>query len=201
MIEENGWNSYLEIGCAGNHNFDQVQSQHKVGVDPHRGGTLRLTSDAFFRINQERFDLVFIDGLHLKEQVLKDVDNALAILKEGGIILLHDCLPTQEFHQFRKPTPGKGAWTGDVWKAVVELRTRSDVDIAVLDCDWGLGVVRRTPNSARLLPDESTNLNWQEYTERRNWLLRVLPIHAFLEWLSSPKEGRSIGGPSVTGQT
>lgn len=29
-----------------------------------RGGTHRMTSDAFFATNEEQFDLVFIDGLH-----------------------------------------------------------------------------------------------------------------------------------------
>ena len=55
---------YLEIGCADNDLFDAVMAGRKVGVDPLRGGTHRLTSDAFFAgYDGEPFDVVFIDGL------------------------------------------------------------------------------------------------------------------------------------------
>lgn len=43
-IREKGYQSYLEIGCGGNRTFDSAIAPHKVGVEPKRGGTLRLTS-------------------------------------------------------------------------------------------------------------------------------------------------------------
>jgi len=42
---------YLEIGCAYNECFDAVEIDNKVGVDPNSGGTLRMTSDDFFKVN------------------------------------------------------------------------------------------------------------------------------------------------------
>jgi hypothetical protein len=59
---------YLEIGCQGNNLFDSVPATNKVGVDPVAGGTVRKTSDDFFRENQQKFDVIFIDGLHTYEQ-------------------------------------------------------------------------------------------------------------------------------------
>ena len=129
--------SYLEIGCNRDGTFQQVAIPQRVGVDPKRGGTLRMTSDEFFAVNQQSFDLVFIDGLHLREQVLRDVENALRVLSPHGCIVIHDCLPTERQQQLREPAGGGEPWTGDVWKAVVELRQRPDLDIAVLDADWG----------------------------------------------------------------
>ncbi|HET7873735.1 MAG TPA: class I SAM-dependent methyltransferase, partial [Terriglobales bacterium] len=85
--------SYLEIGCNTNDLFNSVPASQKVGVDPACGGTLRLTSDAFFAANKQLFDIVFIDGLHTYEQVRKDVVNSIKFLKPGGYIALHDMLP------------------------------------------------------------------------------------------------------------
>lgn len=49
LINEFGYQSYLEIGCKDNSTFDRVKVAKKVGVDPNRGGTLRMTSDQYFR--------------------------------------------------------------------------------------------------------------------------------------------------------
>ena len=43
----------------------------KIGVDPVSGGNLRMTSDHFFKENKEKFDLIFIDGLHVMSKSLK----------------------------------------------------------------------------------------------------------------------------------
>lgn len=179
LISTRGYRSYLEIGCGANQTFNAVAAAHKVGVDAYRGGTLRMSSDEFFRFNQDRFDLVFVDGLHLCEQVLRDVQNSLNCLSAGGCIVLHDCLPTRREHQGRRPE--ERDWTGDVWKAVVALRRRTDCDVAVLDADWGLGIVIPRPNSEPLTT--TPELTWETFVASRNQLLRVLEfsqMHRFL---------------------
>ena len=93
IIQIRNYKSYLEIGCFSNELFDQIVCKNKVGVDPISGGTIRTTSDDFFKKNTEKFDCVFIDGLHRYHQVKKDILNSINVLNEGGIILLHDCLP------------------------------------------------------------------------------------------------------------
>ncbi len=46
-----------------------------------------MTSDDFFRQYQgPPFDLIFIDGLHLSQQVLTDVKNALQWLNPGQVL-------------------------------------------------------------------------------------------------------------------
>ena len=71
MINKNGYSDYLEIGCDQNQLFSKIKIQNKVGVDPSSGGNVRKTSDEFFKDNKNKFDIVFIDGLHIYNQVKK----------------------------------------------------------------------------------------------------------------------------------
>jgi SAM-dependent methyltransferase len=102
-----------------------------------------MTSDEFFDENQRTFDLIFIDGLHLADQVLRDVYNSLAVLNPGGALLLHDCNPADERAQTRDVDLAEGStWNGDTWKVIAFLRRkRPELFTRVLDLDYGIGVV------------------------------------------------------------
>ena len=122
IIDKQKYNTYLEIGCFDDELFNFIKINHKIGVDPVTGGTIRLTSDQFFSNNKEYFDCIFIDGLHTYKQVKKDIQNSLKFLNDDGVILLHDCLPNNFYQQ---ATPRcQYTWNGDVWKAIVECRTK-----------------------------------------------------------------------------
>lgn len=84
--------SYLEIGCFDNKAFDTVPLplSQKIGVDPLRGGTHRMTSDEFFSKNKKFFDVIFIDGSHFFDNVFRDCKNSWPILKKNGILILDD---------------------------------------------------------------------------------------------------------------
>ena len=47
----------------------------------------------------KQYDVIFIDGLHLEKQVIKDIGHALQHLNKNGTIVLHDCKPGSKFHQ------------------------------------------------------------------------------------------------------
>ena len=115
IIEKKNYKKYLEIGCFDDELFNQVNCHQKVGVDPVSGGTIRETSDQFFKKNNENFDCIFIDGLHEYNQVKKDIENSLKFLNDGGIILLHDCMPDNYYAQAIPRC--QWDWNGDVWKA------------------------------------------------------------------------------------
>lgn len=121
-------------------------------------------SDRFFAAHDDflrrrgSLDVVFVDGLHTFRAALDDVLHSLRHLREDGVIVMHDCLPPHEAAAL--PTKGfptaaevagvhgwNGQWCGDVWKAVVYLRRvcAASLDVHVLDCDFGLGVVTRRP--------------------------------------------------------
>lgn len=142
---------YLEIGCATNALFDSVFTKQKVGVDPEQGGTHRMTSDEFFRQHgTERYDVVFLDGLHTYEQTHLDVVNALRCVGKGGWIALHDMIPSDWLEEH---VPRLAAvWSGDVWKVAFELAQSPDIDFKLFTIDCGVGVLRVLKDDAKI-PD------------------------------------------------
>lgn len=187
LIKEFEYSSYLEIGCKGDTTFNQVEAKTKVGVDPVSGGTMRMTSDEYFEKYDQKFDLIFVDGLHERAQVLRDVDNALTRLNLGGTIVMHDCDPPSEERQ-RVPQGNQRGWCGDVWRAYVQVRTRSDLDVACTTFDMGMGVIRVRPNGAVLtLPKAAEDMTWQDLEADRARLLRKMPEEQLLRWIKDPK--------------
>ena len=148
IIKLKNYKDYLEIGCFSNELFDQINCENKIGVDPVSGGTIRETSDEFFKKNDKEFDCIFIDGLHRYHQVKKDILNSINVLKEGGIILLHDCLPSNVYEQAIPRCQYK--WNGDVWKAIVEFRTYKNLDVYTCYADHGNCVIFKKPNKNQL---------------------------------------------------
>ena len=144
IIDRNKFNSYLEIGCYNDDCFSKINVTKKVGVDPLVGGNVRMSSDDFFNINKERFDCIFIDGLHTYEQVKKDINNSLKYVNDNGVILVHDCLPESIFEQ--AVPRSKRRFKGDTWKAIVEMRTRKNIDTYTCVVDEGLGVILKREN-------------------------------------------------------
>ena len=153
--------TYLEIGVRNpEDNFDHIGASTKYGVDPGEEYqpnpvAFPLTSDAFFAALRAgeilsphiRFDVVFIDGLHLAEQVDRDIVNTLDFLTEDGFVMLHDCNPPSIFHAREdyayRHTPVRGSWTGTTWKAFVKWRARPDLYSCCIDTDYGVGVLSR----------------------------------------------------------
>lgn len=145
LIKKNGYKSYLEIGVRGGDCIENVVCESKIGVDPDKGSkaNVYLTSDAFFKANSKKFDIIFIDGLHHSEQVIKDIENSLKFLNDNGTIVMHDCLPTSKRMQ-EIPLQEQNEWTGDVWKAYLEYRINADdISMSVVDCDWGCGIIQK----------------------------------------------------------
>ena len=145
IINKYNYISYLEIGCDKDQSFSKIKINKKIGVDPISGGTIRDTSDNFFINNKDKFDIIFIDGLHHYEQVIKDIYNSLDILNDNGHILIHDCLPRTIAHQAIPRY--RGSWNGDVWKSIVELRTKSNLEVFTCEIDFGVGVIRKKNNT------------------------------------------------------
>tara|TARA_Y100000992_G_scaffold296809_1_gene259524 strand:- start:328 stop:1008 length:681 start_codon:yes stop_codon:yes gene_type:complete len=181
IIDKKRYDNYLEIGCDKDQSFSKIKVKNKIGVDPVSGGNIRSTSDQFFSSNTSKFDIIFIDGLHHYEQVIKDVNNSLKILNDNGFILLHDCLPRSIAHQAIPRY--RGSWNGDVWKALVELRTRSDLDTYTCQIDFGVGIVQKKKNT-EILSIEKKNfkrLKFSDYYHNFNSFMRVIDYKKALE--------------------
>src|SRR5688572_7196691 len=138
------------------------------------------TSDDFFALQQDVLKqrnpkVVLIDGLHTYEQALRDVYNSLKFLEDGGVIVMHDCNPLSEAaaypaqsidHARSLNLPGwTNVWNGDVWKTVVHLRAlHPELEVFVLDCDHGLGIVRKAPAkyALKLSEQQINNLSYSD---------------------------------------
>jgi len=170
IILKFNYDSYLEIGIRNpNHNFNKIIAKHKVGVDPNpkAKATFLMTSDEFFKQNIETFDIIFIDGLHYSSQVLKDIHNSLKFLNKYGTIVMHDCNPTTEIMQ-KIPRQSR-AWTGDVWKAFVKIRSeKSNVKMFVIDTDYGVGIINKGKQYLIKIPKNPTYQDLEN--NRKNWL-------------------------------
>ena len=158
LIKKHNYKRYLEIGVDTGGCFEQIMCETKEGVDPghddgisdHGGDnnfvykniTYKTTSDDFFKNyapSLEKYDIIFIDGLHHSDQVDKDIQNSLQYLNEKGSIILHDCNPLTEDSQIVPRI--QNYWHGDVWKSIVKFRNTSDIGCITISDDCGLGVI------------------------------------------------------------
>jgi hypothetical protein len=178
-IKTCGFQSYLEIGCKKNETFDKVDVQRKCGVDSIEGGTVRMISDDFFAINQEKFDIIFIDGDHRCRQVFRDITNSFTCLNEGGIIISHDCNPPNKQYESTQNIK-----CGDAWKTFVHFRQDPNIDAIVCDCDFGVGVLRRGLNCAPVILDKPYyELTWEDFVNNRQRWLALSKPEEFVNWL------------------
>ena len=174
IIYKNDCKSYLEIGCDDNLVFNSIDIKKKIGVDPYAGGNYRGTSDNFFLQNQNKFDCIFIDGLHIYEQVKKDILNSINFLSENGTIIVHDCLPqslsAQAVPRYRY------SWNGDVWKAIVEARTWDYVDIVTVFIDQGVAIIKKKKNSdlLRLQTKNFKDLSFKDFYYNHKKYMRII---------------------------
>lgn len=194
IIKRYDFKNYLEIGvCDPRWCFDRIQCENKDSVDPgvefsDNPVKYQMTSDEFFDTipANKKWDVIFIDGLHLAQQVIKDVYNSLKHLSPNGFILLHDVNPPNVWMQrenysidgFNYP------WNGTVWKAFYALRiTRPDLSMCCVDTDWGVGVIRR--GDQILAPADNTFYDYNQFSKNRKEYLNLIPCSELDSFLTT----------------
>ena len=93
-----------------------------------------------------------------------DIDtHRISSLNPNGIILLHDCLPNNFFAQAIPRCQYN--WNGDVWKSIVECRTKKDLDTYTCYADHGIGVIfkRKNQNILNVNIKDFSKINFKEY--------------------------------------
>ena len=167
------YKSYLEIGVQNpDANFNRIPICDKVGVDPNpiSRATYCMTSDIFFANNQQKFDLIFVDGLHEYQQVMRDIENSMKFLNDGGTIVVHDNNPHTKEMQIVPMLPNQIQWTGDGWKAWVTLRRKiTNFSFKVVDTDYGVGIICHGNNNILNVSDSSITYKGLE-KNRIHWL-------------------------------
>lgn len=183
------------------HNYFNVYSANKECVDPMYDEdethvfldspekkrwvidtvlTYRMTSDEFFAQCYKKYDLIFIDGLHIADQVTRDIVNSYNHLNSGGYIVIHDCLPPGEENQREETRPT--IWNGTTWKAIPNLY-KAGIEYYVVDADFGCGIIKY--NGPRDFANYSaSNLSYNEVfdnIELRNMIMHVISEEEFLK--------------------
>jgi hypothetical protein len=196
VIDKIGAKSYLEIGINNpDHNFNLIKCQFKIGVDPNPNSKASFTgtSDEFFKewpsymaannyeLMARFFDVVFIDGLHWSEQVANDFFSSMAMLRAGGIIIIHDTDPAEE-RLAAWPRKERGRWNGDVFKFVAQLADFGAVDWRTPTVDPnGLTFVKRTANPSPL--PVFKDCDYKTFKENRKEILNLCTWEECKEWI------------------
>lgn len=187
LISSNNYRNYLEIGVRNGECFKKIKCENKIGVDPNPTSldtTHVMESDSFFKElpTDKKFDIVFIDGLHLDHQVDKDIKNSLDHLNEGGVIVLHDCNPPTRFHALESPVygpPANGEWNGTVYLSLIKLRLyRDDLALSTIDTDWGVGILKKGKSpKLNMFPNDA--LSWEYFDSNRKEILGLISVDDF----------------------
>ena len=89
--------------------YENVKKKFEQEINKKQVEILRMKSSEAFKILKNKFDLIYIDGNHLYNYVLEDLENSLNIINNNGLIILDDFM-------------NKGWWNDGVTKAVNHLK-------------------------------------------------------------------------------
>lgn len=182
LINKYDYESYLEIGVNSpnvDRSWEKIQINVKHGVDPNVDSTYKTTSDEFFeKYITQKYDIIFVDGLHIFEQAYKDIKNSLQWLNENGTIVVHDCNPMNEIVQRRDRV--SDAWNGDVWKAIVRLRMEDiNLTIRTVNTDEGCAIIRRGSQILLPIPTDDDPYDYAFLERRRVEALNLISVEDF----------------------
>ena len=180
----------MEIGVCDGNNFNQVNCLNKFGIDPEPSkecfgkNIYLMTSNEYFQYisihnSNILFDLIFIDGSKLEEQVDLDLQNSLKYLSNNGMILIKNCNPPNKTHQ-RKQLLYNGIflqWNGTLWKSYAKLRMNNpNLNMKVINCEWGLGIIQ---NGKQKCYPKINNLEYKNLDQDRANMLNLISIYDF----------------------
>lgn len=138
-----GCTSYLELGLYEGNTINRVSTvvSHCVGVDivpvDIAGKFFLGTTDDFFKLNTDTFDIIFIDADHSFESVKKDFNNSLNILNKYGLIFIHDTDPISVEYT-------NSGYCGDSFKILQIVNDNGDLNSITLPVlEAGLTIVNR----------------------------------------------------------
>ena len=138
---------YLEIGVSRGDTFFAVQAAQKVAVDPQFAFDVpvakekyqnavfhEVDSDVYFgqiAEQDQKFDVIFIDGMHTFEAALRDFSNSIEFLSQDGVIVIDDVIPNAYYaslpdhrtavrvRNHRFPDTANRSWMGNVYRTRV----------------------------------------------------------------------------------
>lgn len=175
IIDKINAQSYLEIGFREDANFKNITCPLKESVDIEEcGATYTMSSDEFFEQNTQLFDVIFIDGDHTKEQVLKDIENSLNHLSDKGVILTHDTCPNESF--LIEPE-----YCYNAWEAFDYLRRTNPnlymSSIIPIEDHSGIGIIKR---GSQQIYTGNPSTEWKIYYQDRSNRMNIITTDQLL---------------------
>jgi ubiquinone/menaquinone biosynthesis C-methylase UbiE len=94
-------------------------------------------SQDFYSSNTQKFDIIYVDCLHVESVVDHHLAECIKILSPKGILLINNCLPRDQSHirSYEEYLKNQYSWTGDVWKSVLKYQPE------IIDMEWGVAII------------------------------------------------------------
>ena len=173
LISDLNYKSYLELGVSIGESWKLISCENKIGVDNNINvanefdGVVHATTDDYFLNNKDKFDLIYIDALHEKNQVYKDFKNSFNILNDSGVIIFHDVNPFDISQTHFNSS-------GDVFELWIELAKTYKVYIIKNEYDGdSVGIFIKSKNS-KFIDIELKDYTYQFFSENREDFISYL---------------------------
>jgi len=209
--EQYGYTSYLQISTYTTGGFyDKISSnlysvKECLNYFPDNGlfndvNEASVTKDHFVKMKtyecaletvkkkHQAFDVIFVDSFHTFDQTNKDLLVALSLLKDNGVIIVHDCYPKQK--KFIGNTWQTGTWLGQTYESFINFRVQYPAfETAVVNIDYGCGIIRPSRdafNPIQLPQLENTDrfADWSYFSKHAHELLNLISVKQFKEYYS-----------------
>lgn len=186
---------YLEIGLYEGFIFGHIKAAEKYGIDIDTSKIkmkrtpddkiFKMTSDQFFTIkNIGLFDVIFIDGAHDFETVLKDYNNSVKHLNKDGYIFLHDTYPLAADQAIPE-------LCGTAYKICYFLAKQKQPFVFCRHSMEGLGeypqAVIKNPKSLPKPTDEIINATWDMFIES----IKGIPLYQDNSFIAALDRGQA----------
>ena len=173
LISDLNYKSYLELGVSVGESWKLISCENKIGVDNNINvanefdGVIHSTTDDYFLNNKDKFDLIYIDALHEKNQVYKDFKNSFNVLNDSGVIIFHDVNPFDISQTHFNSS-------GDVFELWIELAKTYKVYIIKNEYDGdSVGIFIKSKNS-KFIDIELKDYTYQFFSENREDFISYL---------------------------
>jgi hypothetical protein len=88
------------------------------------------------------YDVILVDGWHEYDNAFNDLTSALSLLRPGGTVVVHDCMPPDAEHA--TPEHHDGAWCGVSYEAFLDVVLATNrLSYLTVDADYGCGIIQK----------------------------------------------------------
>ncbi len=84
-INDNDHSNLLMNNEERNFDYNITHCKNSQKINVHK-----ITSDDFFKINTKTYNFIYIDGCHLPEFIIRDMENSFSVLDKNGIMWMDD---------------------------------------------------------------------------------------------------------------